>query len=100
MVDYDDYRAQFLRNYPKHYYWFCLVRCGPLDVKLFHRYQMPDWDKIIYEQKPKYVMYHKVYDLTEADDRNTDKQIMGVDENWLIKHYRYLDKMDVYERVE
>ncbi|MBR6412709.1 MAG: glycosyltransferase family 39 protein [Alphaproteobacteria bacterium] len=100
LVDYDDYRAQFLRNYPKHYYWFCLVRCGPLDVKLFHRYQMPDWDKIIYEQKPKYVMYHKVYDLTEADDRNTDKQIMGVDENWLIKHYRYLDKMDVYERVE
>ena len=100
LVDYGDYRGHFLRNYPEHYYWFCLVRCGPLDSRLFHRHQMPDWDKVIYEQKPKYIIYHKVYDLTSADDENTDNQIMGVDEDWLIQHYRYVDKWNAYERID
>ena len=100
LVDYGDYRGHFLRNYPEHYYWFCLVRCGPLDVSLFHRHQMPDWDEVIYKQKPKYIMHHKVYDLTSADDDNRDIQIMGVDEGWLIKNYRYVEEIDTYERVE
>jgi len=100
LVGYGDYRAPFFRNYPEHYYWFTLCRGALYDSQLFHRHQMPAWDKIVYEQKPKFVMYHEIYDVTDTDDNNTDKQILKLDEDWLLKNYHYIKSLDVFERID
>ena len=100
LVDYGDFRGVFFRTKPAHYYWYNLMRGALWDSYLFHKHELPDWDNYIYRNKPKYIIYHDIYNLMHVDDQNTDHKLMGVSEEWLVQNYRYLDDCDTYERLE
>ncbi|MBR6412528.1 MAG: glycosyltransferase family 39 protein [Alphaproteobacteria bacterium] len=98
LIDYADLYAVFLRNRPEHYYWFSLQRGALYDSRLFHRHQIPQWDKVVYEQKPRYIKKHKVYDWTSTETGNEDILLMGLDKNWLEEHYQEVKQLNLWVR--
>ena len=82
-----------LSDKPEHYYYINLSRAAPLDIDLFHRHQLPDWDTIVKRDKPRFVAYFQIYNVQHLPDWHRDRFLMGIDKSFLEQYYtRITDK--------